>query len=161
MKDNLLLDMYLAPHVPTLYTKIRNRALIQYFSPYMSADMRRMAEAFNTSVSALEDELMQLILDGQIQARIDSHNKVDFFLVNLIKNLLKCCCICFFFLYIRFCSPKMQTSVTARLKSPFTWAKSSRGGPDCWFSERPFYVIKFTLRYKFVIKFFSCNLSDR
>ena len=31
MKDNLLLDMYLAPHVPTLYTKIRNRALIQYF----------------------------------------------------------------------------------------------------------------------------------
>ena len=96
MKDNLLLDMYLAPHVPTLYTKIRNRALIQYFSPYMSADMRRMAEAFNTSVSALEDELMQLILDGQIQARIDSHNKVDFFLVNLIKNLLKCCCICFF-----------------------------------------------------------------
>ena len=42
----------------------------------MSVDMRRMAEAFNTSVSALEDELMQLILDGQIQARIDSHNKV-------------------------------------------------------------------------------------
>ncbi|EFX74404.1 hypothetical protein DAPPUDRAFT_324380 [Daphnia pulex] len=78
MKDNLLLDMYLAPHVPALYTKIRNRALIQYFSPYMSADMRRMAEAFNTSVSALEDELMQLILDGQIQARIDSHNKILF-----------------------------------------------------------------------------------
>lgn len=43
----------------------------------MSADMRRMAEAFNTSVPALEDELMQLILDGQIQARIDSHNKVS------------------------------------------------------------------------------------
>ncbi|RXN31507.1 COP9 signalosome complex subunit 1 [Labeo rohita] len=29
MKDNLLLDMYLAPHVRTLYTQIRNRALIQ------------------------------------------------------------------------------------------------------------------------------------
>ena len=42
----------------------------------MSADMRRMAEAFNTSVTALEDELMQLILDGQIQARIDSHSRV-------------------------------------------------------------------------------------
>lgn len=38
--------------------------------------MRKMAEAFNTTVSALEDELMQLILDGQINARIDSHNKV-------------------------------------------------------------------------------------
>lgn len=46
-------------------------------SPYLSADMRKMAAAFNTSVPSLEDELMQLILDGQIQARIDSHNKVS------------------------------------------------------------------------------------
>ncbi|KAL0271003.1 UNVERIFIED_CONTAM: hypothetical protein PYX00_008249 [Menopon gallinae] len=76
MKDNLLLDMYIAPHVSKLYMKIRNRALIQYFSPYMSADMRKMAAAFNTTVPALENELMQLILDGQIQARIDSHNKI-------------------------------------------------------------------------------------
>ena len=75
-QDNLLLDMYIAPHVNALYTQIRNRALIQYFSPYLSADMRKMAAAFNTTVLALEDELMQLILDGQIQARIDSHNKV-------------------------------------------------------------------------------------
>ncbi|XP_026480669.1 COP9 signalosome complex subunit 1-like isoform X2 [Ctenocephalides felis] len=76
IRDNLLLDMYLAPHVNALYTQIRNRALIQYFSPYKSADMHKMAQAFNRSVSALEDELMQLILDGQIQARIDSHNKI-------------------------------------------------------------------------------------
>ncbi|KFM79956.1 COP9 signalosome complex subunit 1, partial [Stegodyphus mimosarum] len=76
IKDNLLLDMYLAPHVNILYTQIRNRALIQYFSPYSSADMNKMAQAFNTTVSALEDELMQLILDNQIQARIDSHNKI-------------------------------------------------------------------------------------
>lgn len=76
IRDNLLLDMYLAPHLLTLYMQIRNRALIQYFSPYLSADMRLMAAAFNRTVNALEDELMQLILDGQIQARIDSHNKI-------------------------------------------------------------------------------------
>ncbi|XP_046472824.1 COP9 signalosome complex subunit 1 isoform X1 [Neodiprion pinetum] len=76
IKDNILLDMYIAPHVNSLYTQIRNRALIQYFSPYLSADMRRMATAFNRTVSALENELMQLILEGQIQARIDSHNKI-------------------------------------------------------------------------------------
>ena len=29
LQDNLLLDMYLAPHVKTLYSQIRNRALIQ------------------------------------------------------------------------------------------------------------------------------------
>lgn len=76
IRDNLLVDMYIAPHVNTLYTKIRNRALIQYFSPYMSADMHKMATAFNSTVGDLENEVMQLILDGQIQARIDSHNKI-------------------------------------------------------------------------------------
>ncbi|TRY59581.1 hypothetical protein DNTS_003875, partial [Danionella cerebrum] len=62
MKDNLLLDMYLAPH---------------YFSPYVSADMNKMAVAFNTTVAALEDELTQLILEGLINARIDSHSKAS------------------------------------------------------------------------------------
>uniref|UniRef100_A0A3B4AAQ8 PCI domain-containing protein n=1 Tax=Periophthalmus magnuspinnatus TaxID=409849 RepID=A0A3B4AAQ8_9GOBI len=76
MKDNLLLDMYLAPHIKTLYSQIRNRALIQYFSPYVSADMTKMALAFNTTVAALEDELTQLILEGLINARIDSHSKI-------------------------------------------------------------------------------------
>lgn len=78
IKDNLLLDMYIAPHINNLYTQIRNRALIQYFSPYLSADMRKMATSFNRTVNALEDELMQLILEGQIEARIDSHNKILF-----------------------------------------------------------------------------------
>lgn len=47
----------------------------QYFSPYVSADMNKMAVAFNTTVAALEDELTQLILEGLINARIDSHSK--------------------------------------------------------------------------------------
>lgn len=101
--------MYLAPHIKTLYSQIRNRALIQvrpgfrpsaaergsyrhshrgmaawvsacvcvqYFSPYVSADMTKMAQAFNTTVAALEDELTQLILEGLVNARIDSHSKV-------------------------------------------------------------------------------------
>ena len=46
------------------------------FSPYSSADLRLMASSFNTTLASLEDELMTLILDGKIQARIDSHNKV-------------------------------------------------------------------------------------
>ncbi|XP_057310439.1 COP9 signalosome complex subunit 1-like [Hydractinia symbiolongicarpus] len=76
MKDNLLLDVYLSPHVDKLYSQIRNRALIQYFSPYVSADLSKMAASFNTSVGLLENELTQLILDGQISARIDSRKKV-------------------------------------------------------------------------------------
>ena len=49
---------------------------LDFSSPYLSADLRLMASSFNTTVASLEDELMSLILDGKIQARIDSHNKV-------------------------------------------------------------------------------------
>lgn len=76
MKDNLLLDIFLSRHVDKLYSQIRSRALIQYFSPYVSADLNKMSVAFNTSVASLEDELTQLILDGQISARIDSRKKI-------------------------------------------------------------------------------------
>lgn len=76
MKDHLLLDMYLSPHVNTLYLMIRNRALRQYFSPYKSADLNKMAVAFNTTPNLLEEELINLILEGQIQARIDSQKKI-------------------------------------------------------------------------------------
>ncbi|XP_076809107.1 COP9 signalosome complex subunit 1-like isoform X2 [Clavelina lepadiformis] len=75
-RPNLLLDIYLSAHVKKLYAQIRCKALIQYFSPYKLADMVKMADAFNCSVASLEDELMPLILDGQIQARIDSQNKI-------------------------------------------------------------------------------------
>lgn len=34
-----------------------------------------MATAFNTTVAGLEKELSYLIMEGSIQARIDSHNK--------------------------------------------------------------------------------------
>ena len=76
MKDNLHLDIFLSPHIDKLYNQIRNRALIQYFSPYVSADLNKMSASFNTSVISLEDELTQLILDGQISARIDSRKKI-------------------------------------------------------------------------------------
>jgi hypothetical protein len=36
-----------------------------------------MAISFNTTTNALEDELISLILEGHIQARIDSQNKVN------------------------------------------------------------------------------------
>jgi len=75
MKNPLLLDMFLHEHVESLYQKIRNKALIQYFSPFTSIDLNIMASAFNTSVAGLEKELGKLITEESISARIDSHNK--------------------------------------------------------------------------------------
>lgn len=74
-KPNLLLDIYLHQHVASLYEKVRNKALVQYFSPFASVDLNIMAQAFNTNVANLEKELSRLIMEGSISARIDSHNK--------------------------------------------------------------------------------------
>ncbi|XP_039051567.1 COP9 signalosome complex subunit 1-like, partial [Hibiscus syriacus] len=76
LKPILVLDIHLYDHVETLYDQIRNKALIQDTLPFVSVDMRMMADAFKTSVAGLEKELEVLITDNQIQARIDSHNKI-------------------------------------------------------------------------------------
>lgn len=76
MKDDLRLDIHLHHHVNTLFLQIRNRALRQYVSPFLSVDMNKMASAFKSSVADLEADLVKLIMDGHVNARIDSHNKV-------------------------------------------------------------------------------------
>ncbi|CAA7410875.1 unnamed protein product [Spirodela intermedia] len=76
LRGNLLLDIHLHDHVETLYSDIRHRAIIQYTHPFISVDLNIMAGAFKTSVSGLEKELEALITENQIQARIDSHNKI-------------------------------------------------------------------------------------
>ncbi|PKI45393.1 COP9 signalosome complex subunit 1 [Punica granatum] len=76
LKANLMLDIHLHDHVETLYNQIRHKAIIQYTHPFVSVDLRMMANAFKTSVAGLEKELEALITDNQIQARIDSHNKI-------------------------------------------------------------------------------------
>jgi len=76
LKPDLLLDIHLHDHVKQLYEDVRSKALVQYFSPFVSIDMNLMATAFNVSVQALEKELAALIMAGQIPARIDSQAKV-------------------------------------------------------------------------------------
>ncbi|XP_031476790.1 COP9 signalosome complex subunit 1 [Nymphaea colorata] len=76
LKPNLLLDIHLHDHVETLYDQIRHKAIIQYTHPFISVDLHTMASAFKTTVAGLQKELEALITDNQIQARIDSHNKI-------------------------------------------------------------------------------------
>jgi len=76
LKPTIQLDIHLSKHVDVLFGLIRNRAIVQYFTPYSAVNLHRMAEAFGTDVSGLEKELATLIADKAISARIDSHNKV-------------------------------------------------------------------------------------
>jgi len=75
LKNDLQLDFHLHDHINVLYKKVRNKAIVQYFSPYTSIDLKSMSDAFQTDIPSLEKELSQLIVDNVISARIDSHNK--------------------------------------------------------------------------------------
>lgn len=75
LKPELKLDMFLHNHLETLIEQIYNKALIQYASPFTSVDLNRMANTFNTDTDSLEKKVAKLIMENQIQARIDSHNK--------------------------------------------------------------------------------------
>eukprot|EP00760_Papus_ankaliazontas_P035466 PhM_4_TR7808/c0_g1_i1/m.69721/K12175/GPS1, COPS1, CSN1; COP9 signalosome complex subunit 1 len=78
VKDAMLNDLFLRPHVAVLQDMVRQRALRQYVAPYSKVDLSRMAEAFNTTVGDLEKELASAIADGVIVARLDKANKVLF-----------------------------------------------------------------------------------
>eukprot|EP00800_Vazella_pourtalesii_P019635 TRINITY_DN6763_c0_g1_i1.p1 TRINITY_DN6763_c0_g1~~TRINITY_DN6763_c0_g1_i1.p1 ORF type:complete len:471 (-),score=94.23 TRINITY_DN6763_c0_g1_i1:101-1471(-) len=76
IQGDLLLDPFLAPHVNKLLWEIRRRALVQYFTPYSSVDMNKMAESFESTIGELEKEISSLILEGKIQGRIDANAKI-------------------------------------------------------------------------------------
>ena len=106
LRPDLSLDLHLHDHASQLYEDIRSRALVQYFSPFVTVDMRLMASAFGATVEALEKELAGLITSKQIHARIDSQNKVAARrraapwcvwvggCVRVCVRLCVCCCCC-------------------------------------------------------------------
>lgn len=87
LKSNLLLDLHLHDHVEKLYTKIRQKAIIQYTTPFISVNLNTMAVAFKTSVSNLVKELEALITENQIQVKIFCMFSVKHFSVVILMFL--------------------------------------------------------------------------
>ncbi len=75
LQPELLLDLHLHKHVATLYQRIRERCLLQFFAPYLSVDLKRMAVAFDTQPEQLEAEVAELIMANRLPARVDSQQK--------------------------------------------------------------------------------------
>ena len=70
------LDLYLGCHITKLMKDIRSKALVQYFAPYSTLSLETMASTFHCTITMLEAEIVKLIMEKKINARIDSHNKV-------------------------------------------------------------------------------------
>jgi COP9 signalosome complex subunit 1 len=65
------LDPVLSGHAGQLLNVIRAKAIRQYVSPFVSVDLKMMADVFRTTVDDLERELAQMIPRKDIEARID------------------------------------------------------------------------------------------
>jgi len=75
-KPDYLLDLHLHRHVPELYYAVRSKSIVQYFIPFSSVSLGSMAQAFATNERSIEDELIDMIQRGTLEARIDTQNKL-------------------------------------------------------------------------------------
>ena len=76
-KTDYLLDVHLYRHVPAIYTAVRRKSIVQFFSPFGSVKLDRMAQAFGTNDQSLMSELVEMIEGGMLNARIDMRERVS------------------------------------------------------------------------------------
>ncbi|KAI5816380.1 26S proteasome subunit RPN7-domain-containing protein, partial [Pyronema omphalodes] len=75
-KNDYLLDIHLQRHVKPLYQSIRSKSIVQYFIPFSCVTLPSMSTAFVVPEDQLEQELVGMIKQGVIQARIDTKNRL-------------------------------------------------------------------------------------
>lgn len=76
-RTDYLLDIYLNPHIKELYGKVRSKSIVQYFIPFSCVTLEQMATAFApVGDVSIEDELIEMIQRGMLDARIDLVEKV-------------------------------------------------------------------------------------
>ena len=77
-KADYLLDIYLQPHVQTLYYEIRCKSIRDCLAPFSCITLIALAKILNSEEEAIEYEIQQMIKRGQIDARIHSVDRVLF-----------------------------------------------------------------------------------
>ncbi|KAL8842421.1 MAG: hypothetical protein Q9170_000549 [Blastenia crenularia] len=75
-RSDYLLDIYLQPHLGELYSRIRGKAIQQYFIPFSCVTLAALAAAFDTDEQTTEQELTAMIKRGDLVARIDLVDRV-------------------------------------------------------------------------------------
>jgi COP9 signalosome complex subunit 1 len=75
-KPDFIADLFLSAHVDVLYKEIRQKALVEAFYPYSTIELSTLSSLFAIPVNDLATEVVQLIDDGRIKARLDCQNNV-------------------------------------------------------------------------------------
>ena len=65
------LDVHLAPHYDELVARVRSKALVLHAAAFSRLTLTDMASAFRTDAASLTPELVRLVADGRLDARLD------------------------------------------------------------------------------------------
>ncbi|KAG0646976.1 COP9 signalosome complex subunit 1 [Hyphodiscus hymeniophilus] len=74
--SDYLLDIHLQKHVDQLYQLIRSKSIVQYFIPFSCVTLSSLNEAFAAPGKTVDKELVQMIQRKELDARIDTQNRV-------------------------------------------------------------------------------------
>lgn len=75
-RPDYLLDIYLQPHVPELFRMIRAKCIFHFLQPFSCVTIDSMNAAFALPGESIETELIDMIRNGGLQARIDPIERV-------------------------------------------------------------------------------------
>lgn len=75
-RADYLLDIYLQSHIPAIYSRIRTKCIVQYFVPFSCVTLESLDAAFAQTGKSIEPELVDMIRQSALKARIDAKNKV-------------------------------------------------------------------------------------
>ncbi|KAK8066050.1 COP9 signalosome complex subunit 1 [Apiospora hydei] len=75
-RADYLLDIHLQPHLPAIFSAIRNKCIVQYFIPFSCVTLESMNKSFAKPGESLESELITMIRSGVLRARINTIDKL-------------------------------------------------------------------------------------
>jgi COP9 signalosome complex subunit 1 len=78
-RSDYLLDIHLQKHVNDIYYLVRSKCIVQYFIPFSCVTLDSLNAAFAAPGSTIDKELVQMIRSGELDARIDTINRVSSF----------------------------------------------------------------------------------
>lgn len=78
-RADYLLDIYLQKHVWNIFGRIRRKCIVQYFVPFSCVTLETLDTVFASEGQSIEPELVSMIRDGSLNAKIDSKAKVGTF----------------------------------------------------------------------------------
>ncbi|EUC43498.1 hypothetical protein COCMIDRAFT_7059 [Bipolaris oryzae ATCC 44560] len=71
-RNDYLLDVYLSKILNTIYSRIRNKSIVQYFIPFSCVTLDEMTSKFPAAEGrTIEEDLEEMIKNRQLDARID------------------------------------------------------------------------------------------